>query len=81
MQQLNIFGQTKTKQAQAIIERMKKIGAQARRRQVDIEPMDKCLHGRPCRHLDAPGKVSPMCDIAVDGVFYLKRCPLRKWSF
>jgi hypothetical protein len=26
-----------------------------------IEPMTECLHGHPCRHLDAPGEQRPVC--------------------
>lgn len=68
------------KPSERIRAKMEAIAAK-RNFKIDIEPMFECLHGRRCRHLDAPGKVSPMCEIAVDGVFNLRACPLGGFRF
>jgi len=65
----------------AIVQRMNKIGERIFEDRLEIQPMFKCLNNRACRHLDAPGKVSPMCEIAVDGIFNLRQCPLGRWKF
>ena len=62
-----------------IMARMRQVAAKAQALDIEIEPMRKCLHGRPCRHLDAPGMVSPMCELRVDGIFNLRECPLGLW--
>lgn len=48
---------------------------------LEIEPMQKCLHNRPCRYLDAPGMVSPMCEYVADGIFNLRECPIGLWFY
>lgn len=69
-----------TPNAKRIQERIKKIAANIDTPKFQIEPMTKCLHGRYCRHLDAPGAVSPMCEIAVNGIFEIRACPLGLWQ-
>jgi hypothetical protein len=45
-----------------------------------IEPMTICLHGKKCRHLNAPGGTRPNCKKADTPVFDLTACPLGKWA-
>jgi len=47
---------------------------------LEIEPMATCLHGKPCPHLDAPGKQRPGCRKASSPVFNIAACPLGKWA-
>lgn len=44
-----------------------------------IEPIENCLDGKPCLHLFAPGRVSPVCIVAGEGIFDLPGCPVGKW--
>lgn len=67
--------------ARKIKQRMQAIADKRFGKKVKIEPMDKCLHDKPCEYLDAPGELSPMCELAVNGIFYLERCPLDYWRF
>lgn len=50
-------------------------------RAVEIEPLEYCLHGKPCNYLDAPGGKSPVCARIQTPVFDLKFCPIRRWIF
>ena len=45
-----------------------------------IEPMNTCLHGKPCRHLKGPGECRPVCSKADMPVFDMDACPLNKWA-
>lgn len=68
-----------TPEAKRIKERIRKIADSIDQPKINIEPMVKCLHGLRCHHLDAPGMVSPICEIAVSGIFDLRECPLGLW--
>jgi len=45
-----------------------------------IEPMDRCLHGGRCKHLNGPGDCRPICDKTGSPVFDLAACPVLKWA-
>lgn len=60
-------------------QKLKRLAAKRIETQLDLEPMDKCLHNKFCRYLDAPGKVSPMCEYIANGIFWMDECPLGKW--
>jgi hypothetical protein len=45
-----------------------------------IKPMTSCLHNKSCMHLDAPGKIRPLCLLAEMPVFDLDFCPLGYWT-
>jgi hypothetical protein len=46
-----------------------------------IEPMNKCLHGKNCRHLMAPGgDVRPTCKKNGLPVFDMNQCPAGLWA-
>jgi hypothetical protein len=44
-----------------------------------IEPMEFCLHGKPCRHLQAPGGTKPICKRSGKPVFDMQQCPEGVW--
>jgi hypothetical protein len=71
--------QKQSAQAERLQQRMRRIADAVDRPPVDIEPLKKCLHGRSCVHLDAPGMVSPMCELSVCGIFELRKCPIGLW--
>jgi len=48
---------------------------------IKIEPMTICLHGKVCKHLDAPGTQRPVCSKAGNPLFDLTACPLGKWWY
>lgn len=64
-----------------IMARMRQVAAKAMAPEIKIEPMEKCLHGRPCRHLAAGGIYSPACELSVDGIFNMRKCPLDYWWY
>ena len=45
-----------------------------------IEPMTECLHGKQCRHLDAPGERRPLCRESEIHIFDLIACPFKHWT-
>jgi len=47
---------------------------------LEIEPMKKCLHGKPCPHLDGPGERRPVCSKEGAPVYCLRACPLNLWE-
>lgn len=48
---------------------------------VQIEPMNKCLHGLECDFLFAPGDESPICLLNRVPIFDMRRCPKELWFF
>jgi hypothetical protein len=45
-----------------------------------IESMTECLHGKPCRHLQAPGGDSrPTCKRSGKPIFDMRKCPAGFW--
>ena len=62
-----------------IVERMDRIAARRFGKKLDIEYLGKCLHNKPCDYLvEEPGE-SPLCEIAIDAIFNLEKCPRDKW--
>jgi hypothetical protein len=43
--------------------------------QLQIEPMDGCIHGGACEHLHSRAGHRPECLKAMDYIFDLKECP------
>lgn len=50
------------------------------RGKITIDPMQYCLHGRPCNELASYGDWPPMCNHSCEPIWELKACPLKKWK-
>jgi len=48
-------------------------------KQLDIEPIKKCLHNQKCKYLVSRAGERPMCKYEGEAIFDLDECPFGWW--